>query len=104
MRRDTSSLGAGCREQHSGDVPQLWRPQVQDTAMLKGVPPDVPEFEGHDEFFKDLCDLMEEHSEERDIPLEHLLFNMRMFTEEWIFTLYMTGGLWDAHKEANQDE
>lgn len=62
--------------------------------MIKGVPPDVNEFESDDQFFQDLCSLMEDHYDERDIDMETLLFNMRMFTEEWLFTLYMTGQLW----------
>lgn len=63
--------------------------------MLRGVPPDVPELESDDEFFKDLCTLMEDHRDKTDLTLEDLLFNMRMFTEEWLFTLYMTGLLWE---------
>lgn len=64
--------------------------------MLRGVPPDVPELESDDQFFKDLCDLMEEHKEERGYSLEELLFNMRSFTEEWMFSLFMTGQLWET--------
>lgn len=67
--------------------------------MFDGIPPDVPELESDDEFFDDLCTLMEEHREKRGYALEELLFNMRSFTEDWMFTLYMTGSLWETTEQ-----
>ena len=63
--------------------------------MSKGLPPDINKLDSDDQFFQDLCNLMEEHHDERGIDMETLLYNMNYFTEDWLATLYLTGYLWD---------